>query len=111
HITQPYSMIEPIRELLDAGMQSDVDEHDERWGKALKEQIKHATVNFTCDVFEREITLRDVVDLEEGDIIPVEMPETVVLKANGVPLFETRVGTSNGNLALRVEGIYRGIED
>ncbi|ALO46333.1 flagellar motor switch protein FliM [Pseudohongiella spirulinae] len=111
HITQPYSMIEPIRELLDAGMQSDVDEHDERWGKALKEQIKHATVDFSCDVFERMITLRDVVDLEEGDIIPVEMPETVVLKANGVPLFDTRLAMSNGNLALRVEGIHRETDD
>jgi len=111
HITQPYAMIEPIRELLDAGMQSDVDEHDERWGKALKEQIKHATVEFTCDVFEREITLRDVVDLEEGDIIPVEMPEIVILKANGVPLFNTRVGMSSGNLALRIEGVHRTTED
>lgn len=111
HITQPYSMIEPIRELLDAGMQSDVDEHDDRWGKALKEQIKHAAVDFTCDIFERTITLRDVVDLEAGDIIPVEMPETVVLKANGVPLFKTRLAMSNGNLALRIEGIHRETDD
>lgn len=107
HITQPYAMIEPIRELLDAGMQSDVDETDERWGKALREQIKDATVDFTCDVFERMITLRDVVDLQAGDIIPVDMPETIVLKANGVPLFDTRLGMSNGNLALRIERIHR----
>jgi flagellar motor switch protein FliM len=107
HITQPYAMIEPIRELLDAGMQSDVDEHDERWGNALREQIKDATVDFTCDLFERSITLRDVVDLEAGDVIPIEMPETVVLKANGIPMFNTRVGMSNGNLALRIEGVHR----
>ena len=107
HITQPYAMIEPIRELLDAGMQSDVDEHDERWGNALREQIKDATVEFTCDLFERSITLRDVVDLEAGDIIPIEMPETVVLRANGIPMFNTRVGMSNGNLALRIEGVHR----
>ncbi|MDP3518762.1 MAG: flagellar motor switch protein FliM [Pseudohongiella sp.] len=107
HITQPYAMIEPIRELLDAGMQSDVDEHDERWGNALREQIKDATVDFTCDLFERSITLRDVVDLEAGDVIPIEMPETVVLKANGIPMFNTRIGMSNGNLALRIEGVHR----
>lgn len=107
HITQPYAMIEPIRELLDAGMQSDVDEHDERWGKALREQIKDATVEFTCDLFDRKITLRDVVDLEAGDVIPVEMPETIVLKANGIPMFDTKIGMSNGNLALRIEGVHR----
>lgn len=107
HITQPYSMIEPIRELLDAGMQSDVDEHDERWGKALREQIMHATVEFSCDLFEREITLRDVVDLQPGDIIPVDMPETVILKANGVPMFDSSLGMSNHNLALRINGVHR----
>ncbi|MDO9519536.1 MAG: flagellar motor switch protein FliM [Pseudohongiella sp.] len=107
HITQPYAMIEPIRELLDAGMQSDVDEHDERWGKALREQIKDATVEFTCDLFESKITLRDVVDLEAGDVIPIDMPDMVVLKANGIPMFNTRVGMSNGNLALRIEGVHR----
>ena len=35
HITMPYSMIEPIREMLDAGFQSDVDDQDERWIKAV----------------------------------------------------------------------------
>jgi len=111
HITMPYSMIEPIRELLDAGMQSDMDEHDERWGKALREQIKDATVEFTCDLFERTITLRDVVDLEAGDIIPIEMPETIVLNANGIPMFDTRIGMSNGNLALRIEGVHKRHKD
>lgn len=33
-ITMPYSMIEPIRELLDAGIQSDRGNTDDRWGKS-----------------------------------------------------------------------------
>lgn len=107
HITHPYSMIEPIRELLDAGMQSDIDEHDERWGKALRKQIMNATVEFTGNLFERDITLRDVVDLQPGDIIPVDMPESIILKANGVPMFDSSIGTSNGNLALRIKNIHR----
>ncbi|MDT8428971.1 MAG: flagellar motor switch protein FliM [Pseudomonadales bacterium] len=105
HITMPYSMIEPIRELLDAGMQSDVDEHDERWVNALREDIMDATVKFSCNIFDQKITLRDVVDLEAGDVIPVEMVEQVKLCANGVPMFNTRLGISNGNLALKIEDI------
>ena len=31
HITLPYSMIEPLREVLDSGMQSDRVEQDDRW--------------------------------------------------------------------------------
>ncbi len=105
HITQPYAMIEPIRELLDAGMQSDVDEHDERWGRALRDEIMDASVEFRCNLFEKQISLRDVVDLEPGDVIPVDMLDSVILKANGIPMFKSRVGMHNGNLALRIDGI------
>lgn len=64
-----------------------------------------ARVEFGCRMFEQSITLRDVVDLETGDVIPVDMPETVVLKANGIPMFNTRIGVSNGNLALKIDSI------
>src|SRR5437868_3846769 len=60
HITMPYSMIEPIREVLDAGLQSDTDEQDERWVKALREDVLAAKVDLECDIVRREITLRDI---------------------------------------------------
>ena len=109
-IAVPYSMIEPIKELLDAGAKMDFDAGDDRWNKALKRDILDASVDFGCSIFEREISLRDVVDLEPGDIIPVEMAEHVILKANGIPLFKTKLATSNGNLALKVEDVYRQAE-
>lgn len=105
HVTFPYSMIEPIKEILDAGMKNKADEHDERWGSSIRREIMSASVEFDCNLFEKKITLRDVVDLEKGDIIPVDMQELVTLKANGVPMFSTRVGLSDGNVALKIENI------
>jgi flagellar motor switch protein FliM len=102
HITMPYSMIEPIREILDAGLQSDTDEQDERWVKALREDVLNAKVDLECDVATREITLRDIADLKNGDVIPIELPDYHVLTANGVPMFRTQLGQHNGNLALKV---------
>jgi flagellar motor switch protein FliM len=102
HITMPYSMIEPIREVLDAGLQSDTDERDERWVKALREDILAAKVDLECDVASREILLRDIVDLKAGDVIPIDLPDFHVLTANGVPMFRTQLGQHNGNLALKV---------
>ena len=102
HITMPYSMIEPIREVLDAGLQSDTDERDERWVKALREDILTAKVDLECDVATREILLRDIVDLKAGDVIPIDLPDFHVLTANGVPMFRTQLGQHNGNLALKV---------
>jgi flagellar motor switch protein FliM len=106
HIALPYKMIEPIRDLLEVGLRVDPEEVDERWVEALREDIMDASVEFGCSLFEQAITLRDVVDLEAGDVIPVDMPELVVLKANGIPMFNSRIGVSNGNLALKIESVF-----
>jgi len=102
HITLPYSMIEPIRETLDAGLQTDVDDVDDRWIKSMRESILNASVNIDCTIAEKEITLRDIIDLKEGDVIPMEMPEELVLTANGVPMMLAKLGQSKGNMALQV---------
>lgn len=102
HITMPYSMVEPIREVLDAGLQSDSDERDDRWVNALREDIMDAKVDLETEIVSRELTLRDIVDLRAGDIIPINMPISHVLMANGVPMFHTQLGRSGENLALKV---------
>lgn len=102
HITMPYSMIEPIREILDAGLQSDSDERDDRWVRALREDVMAAEVTMECKVVEREVTLRDILDLRAGDVIPVAMPESSMVTANGVPMFRVALGRVRENLALKV---------
>lgn len=103
HITMPYSMIEPIREVLDAGLQTDSDGKDERWVKALREDILDADVEIECDLVRQDILLRDIMELSAGDIIPIEFPESHVLTANGVPLFRVEQGQHGGQLALKVK--------
>jgi flagellar motor switch protein FliM len=106
HITLPYSMVEPIREILDAGLQTDSDEQDDRWVKALREDVLAARVNLECDLVRREITLRDIVSLKAGDVIPIDFPDFHVLTANGVPMFKTQLGQSRGNLALKIKEFF-----
>jgi flagellar motor switch protein FliM len=102
HLTFPYSMIEPIREVLDAGVQSDVDDVDERWLQSLREDILEARVPIHGTLLERQITLREVAELKAGDVIPVDMPEEFILQANGVPVFRGKMGISNENLAVKI---------
>ncbi|MCY1515251.1 Flagellar motor switch protein FliM [compost metagenome] len=102
HITMPYSMIEPIREMLDAGFQSDVDDQDERWIKALREDILDVSVPVAATVVRRQLKLRDILHMQPGDIIPVEMPEHMVMRANGVPAFKAKLGSHKGNLSLQI---------
>jgi flagellar motor switch protein FliM len=103
HLALPYSMIEPMRELLDAGVQSDVDEIDERWANTIREDLLDAEVPLNTTVLENKISLRQVSDLKAGDIIPVDMPEYALVTANRVPMFHAQLGQKNGSLALMIK--------
>src|ERR1700758_3486409 len=57
HVTMPYGMIEPLREILDSGMASDRVEKDERWMHTLREEIHDADVELTTLLGRTSITL------------------------------------------------------
>ncbi|KWU48977.1 flagellar motor switch protein FliM [Pseudomonas palleroniana] len=102
HVTMPYSMIEPVREMLDAGFQSDLDDQDERWVKALREDLLDVDVPLNATVARRQLRLRDILHMQPGDVIPVDLPEEMIMRANGVPSFKVKLGSHKGNLALQV---------
>ena len=102
-VTMPYSMLEPIRELLDAGVQSDVTEKDERWAISLREDIKSAEVTLRSTLATIERNLSDVVKFEVGDILPFDMPEKVIIEIEGVPVFRGTYGVSRGNMAIKID--------
>ncbi|KFE48826.1 flagellar motor switch protein FliM [Pseudomonas congelans] len=102
HVTMPYSMIEPIREMLDAGFQSDLDDQDERWVNALKEDVLDVNVPLTTTIAQRQLPLRDILHMRPGDVIPVELSDSLVLRANGVPSFKVKLGSHKGKMALQV---------
>jgi len=101
NITMPYSMVEPIRDLLDAVI-SDSGEVDGRWQKALRNEILRAEVCMDSFLVEKNMPIRDVMRLKKGDVIPFDMPETVTLRAEGIPVFVGKVGVSDGNYAVQI---------
>ena len=104
HITLPYSMLEPIRELLDAGVQSDREESDDRWVNTLREEVRTVDLEISTVLTEVELTLKELKNIEVGDVIPIEMPDSVVIKSSGVPLFRGKLGVANKNYAIKVDG-------
>jgi flagellar motor switch protein FliM len=102
HITMPYSMIEPIRELLDAGVQSDKQDTDMRWSQALRDEIMDVQVGFDANIVEHEVTLRDVMGFKAGDIIPIDLPEHIMMRIEDLPTYRCKLGKSRDNLALKI---------
>ncbi|WP_397471470.1 flagellar motor switch protein FliM, partial [Rheinheimera sp.] len=85
HVALPYSMLEPIRELLDAGVQSDKEDTDLRWSKALRDEIMDVKVDLTTKMMDVDLTLREVMELKAGDIIPIEIPEHITVLIEDLP--------------------------
>ncbi len=95
-------MIEPIRDLLDS-IQSDRGDIDERWRKALHYEVMTSQVEIYAMLLEKEMTLAQILDLQPGDIIPVEIPSQATLYAEEIPLFYGRVGIINGRYGIKIE--------
>jgi flagellar motor switch protein FliM len=103
HVTMPYSMIEPLRELLDAGVASDRVEHDERWLQALKEEIEDAEVELTTSLGRSRITMQQLLELKPGDVIPCDFNGRATVLAEEVPVFRGTFGVSHGQQAVQIE--------
>ncbi|MGQ9830647.1 MAG: flagellar motor switch protein FliM [Thermochromatium sp.] len=102
HVTFPYSMIEPIREVLDTGLHSDRSGADKRWQRALEEEIPLAKVEISSVLVEATLTIEQLLNIKPGDIIPVNLPETVVLYVEEIPIFRGKFGVSNGVNAIKI---------
>ena len=102
HVTMPYSMVEPIRDLLDAGVQSDRSDRDERWSRSIREQMKQAPIRLRSTLVETSLSLRDVKQLRAGDVIAIDLPDLVTVEAEGTPVFRGKFGVYNSSRAVKV---------
>lgn len=102
HVSLPYSMLEPIRELLDAGVQSDKEDTDLRWSKALRDEIMDVKVELSTHMMDLTLSLQKIMDMKAGDIIPIDMPEHITVMIEELPTFRAKLGRSRDNLALKI---------
>ncbi len=103
HICFPYSMVEPIRDLLYSAMQSDQLSTDQRWILMLRKQLKDAEVEIAANLATTTISLGEILKLKAGDIIPINIPEKITASVDDIPLLEGTYGQQGGQYALKIE--------
>lgn len=106
HVALPYSMLEPLRELLDAGVQSDRVDRDENWTFAMRDQLLDAEVELSSVLARRQISLRELSRLKVGDVIGIDVPPQVFLDVEQTPLFSGEFGVHNGRNAIKVNAVH-----
>ena len=102
HVCIPYSMIEPIRDQMTTGMTTDRSEVDHRWMQALQNEIREAEVEMRVELLQRPILVRELLQMRVGDVLPVDMPETVVARVDGTPVLTGEFGQRDDHMALKV---------
>ena len=107
HIAMPYSMIEPLREVLDSGMQSDRMEQDDRWSQTLKHEVGDAPIEIRALLGHTTLTLEDLMNMKPGDVLSTDFAGTLTLIAEDIPMFRGTYGNSHGQQAVKVENLIR----
>ena len=103
HVCLPYSMVEPIREILYSTMHSDQVSSDKRWTSMLRRQLQKAEMELVAPLATRKITLGDVMQMKVGDIIPIPIPDLLSVSVNGMPVIAAHHGVRNGQYALKID--------
>ena len=107
NICLPYSMIEPVRDLLTRPLQDKgTNAIDQRWTQQLSRQVRSAEVDVVAEFARIPSSIRELMHLKVGDVLPVTVPETIIASVDGVPLMECGYGVFNGQYALRVQNMF-----
>jgi flagellar motor switch protein FliM len=102
HLCMPYSMVEPIRDILYSTLQGEQMETDKRWVKSLSKQIQGAEVELIANLGQARVTFEQILSMQVGDVIPINIPEIISAQIDDIPVMECRYGIINGQYALKV---------
>lgn len=73
------------------------------WQAVLRRHVEALEVQLSYTLGTATLTLREILDLRIGDILPLEPPRSPVACVEGVPLLACRHGARHGRYALRIE--------
>jgi len=105
NICLPYSMIQPIRELLFSAMQGDHLSEDQNWNKLMARQIKSAEIELVAVLGQASLTVEELMKVRVGDILPLTVADNIEALVNDVPVMECKYGVFNKQYSIKVEKI------
>lgn len=105
----PFSMIEPLREVLTNPPLENSRQEDQNWRETLAKQVQHSELELVANFVDIPLRLSKVLKLQPGDVLPIDKPERVIAHVDGVPVLTSQYGTLNGQYALRVEHLINPI--
>ncbi len=98
----PHTMIEPYRERLVNTYRMEAPTTNNPWAPIIVDEVQSAEVSLSSILGEAQLTVREILDLNPGDVIPLKVADAVTLYAEGIPVFSGTFGNYNGKQAVKV---------
>ncbi len=100
----PYGVIEPIRPLLSSALQTERNQEDNHWRTSIKNIIESLEVDVQVMLGNGSITLRDLLALDLGDTIRLDVDADAPLpcRVEGVIKAEAYPVMSRGSVAVKL---------
>jgi flagellar motor switch protein FliM len=103
----PYPTIEPIRDKLYSGFQSDQFDVDRGWAARFRSQIEQCSAVVTADLGGTTLNVSEVSRLAVGDVIVLDtaVNDELELNVEGHPKFRGKMGTHRGRPAFQISRV------
>ncbi|NNF67593.1 MAG: hypothetical protein HKM98_08800, partial [Gammaproteobacteria bacterium] len=81
---------------------SDDGQDDTFWNNAVRGRLEDISIGLQSTLTQTVLRLGDVLSLQPGDVIPVSLPDQVMVEAAGTAVFAARIGTSRNRNAVEI---------
>jgi flagellar motor switch protein FliM len=101
----PYWALDSLKSVLfepTRNLQVEIDSH---WTGRLENEVQSAEVDLVAVLAKEEMRIADVLALNVGDIVPIEVLEPITAYVDGLPMVLGQYGVRNGRYAIKVQHV------
>jgi flagellar motor switch protein FliM len=103
-VLYPRQSLKQIATILRSKIQRVGDSRDMNWERHLEDALMQVPLTFVPRIAEPSISLKELMNVQEGMIVDIPAFETVRVFVEGEELFQGMMGDKDGKLAVRVVG-------
>ena len=98
-VVYPLQTLKPIASQLRSRMQSDTSD-DVSWRERMEHAILNIPLNVTALLGEPVMSMGQLIRLQSGDVVPIQVNEGIELRVENNPIFLADIGEVSGQVAI-----------
>ena len=107
HLCLPHASLLPMQQVLRATTHGHLPQPDRYWHQHLTQELQSINLTLAAKLARFDVTVAELLSMQTGDILPLEVAPVIEATVDGVPLFACEYGVLNGRYALRIDRSLR----